>query len=93
MVPKVVIICPVRDRDYDKSAISKAYSDLIKVKLVFVCQNWDKPWNKGAMINIGVLEIVKFFPSDYQEINFVIHDVDVLYSFKSKGISVIVFND
>ena len=78
IVPNVVIICPVRDRDYDKSAILKVYADLIKVKLVFVCQNWDKPWNKGAMINIAFLEISKLYPNDYRDINFVFHDVDVL---------------
>ena len=52
----------------------KAYSDLIKVKLVFVCQNWV---NHG-IINIGFLEIAKFFPNDYEQINFVFHDVDNL---------------
>ena len=76
--PKVVIIVPVRDRDNEKSILSSMYKKSSQMKIIFVNQNWDLPFNKGAMLNIGFLEVKKTFPNNFQNISFVIHDVDVL---------------
>ena len=76
--PKVVIIVPVRDRDEQKDILASIYKDSAQLKVVFVNQNWDFPFNKGAMLNIGFLEIKKLYPDLYQNITFVFHDVDII---------------
>jgi len=76
--PKVIIIIPVRNRDAQKLQLSKFYKGCCNIKAIFINQNWDLPFNKGAMINIGFFEIKKLYPSDYENITLVIHDVDVI---------------
>ena len=76
--PKVVIIVPVRNRDNEKIILSSIYKKSSQMKIVFINQNWNLPFNKGAMINIGFLEAKKIFPNDFQNISFVIHDVDLI---------------
>ncbi len=74
--PKVVIIVPARDRKEHKAILSSIYKGSIQLKVLFVNQNWDLPFNRGAMLNIGYLEVKKLYPNDYQRITFVFHDVD-----------------
>ena len=76
--PKVVIIVPVRNRDNEKTILSSIYKKSSQLKIIFINQNWDLPFNKGAMINIGFLEVKKIFPTDFQDITLVVHDVDVI---------------
>ena len=76
--PKVVIIIPARDRNNEKIVVSSIYKNSSQLKVIFVNQNWDLPFNKGALLNIGYLEVKKIFPHAYQNITFVFHDVDVI---------------
>jgi N-terminal region of glycosyl transferase group 7 len=76
--PKVVIIVPVRDRDEHKNIVASIYKNSAQLKFIFVNQNWYYPFNKGAMLNIGFLEIKKLYPDLYQNITFVFHDVDII---------------
>ena len=76
--PKVVIVVPVRDRNEQKKMISSYYKKSIQLKILFVNQNWNLPFNRGAMMNIGFLEVKKLYPDCYQNITFVFHDVDII---------------
>ena len=76
--PKVIVMVPVRNRDDQKLMVRKFYSGSSQLKLVFINQNWDSPFNRGAMLNICFLEIKKLFPETYRGITLVTHDVDVL---------------
>jgi len=87
--PKVVIIVPVRDRDEQKGILASIYKGSAQLKVVFVNQNWDYPFNKGAMLNIGFLEIKKLYPDRYENITFVFHDVDVI-PFYGLGIRILL---
>jgi hypothetical protein len=61
-----------------KDIVATFYKNSTQIKVIFVNQNWDLPFNKGAMLNIGFLEIKKLYPNSYENITFVFHDVDVI---------------
>lgn len=76
--PKVIIIIPIRDRESAKTVFKNNYRDCCTIKSLFINQDWGMPFNRGAMLNIGFLEVKKLFPNDYKIVTLVLHDVDVI---------------
>jgi hypothetical protein len=54
-----------------------------KYRIYIVHQADSRPFNRGAMRNIGFLEGKKEFPDTYKEIDFVFHDLDNLVGKKN----------
>ena len=83
-VPKFVFIVPYRDREphrvFFNTYIYKIMEDVPSEDwtFFFVHQNDKRPFNRGAMKNIGFLALKNTYPNDYKNIIFIFNDVDTL---------------
>ena len=83
-IPKYVFIVPYRDRIQHKTFFStyieKVMEDIPKQDWIyyFIHQNDNRPFNRGAMKNIGFLAIKYKYPVDYKNIILIFNDIDTL---------------
>ena len=86
LAPKVVFIVPYRDRvphktfftHYTESVIMCNYVRDRDYAIYFAHQTDSRPFNRGAMKNIGFLAIKYKYPAEYTDITFVFNDVDTV---------------
>ena len=79
--PDIIIIVPYRERKTQKFFFSKHMEYIledINYEIYFVHQSDDKPFNRGAIKNIGFIAIKNKYPNEYENITFVFHDIDTL---------------
>ena len=84
--PSIIFIVPYRDRAEHKYFFSEymnkvVMADHVKNKdyaIYFVEQKDTRPFNRGAMKNIGFLAIKYKYPLHYRDITFVFNDVDTI---------------
>ena len=92
-IPNTVFIVPYRDRKPQRLAFMKIMPHILEdlnhiVLFVHQCDN--RPFNRGAMKNLGFIFIKSAFPNHYKNIDFVFHDIDVMpwrknqFSYKTK---------
>ena len=85
VVPKLIFVVPYRDRleqyqffdDHMRTRILSVY-EASEYLILYAHQVDDRPFNRGAMKNIGFLAGKAMFPNDYQNITFVFNDVDTM---------------
>ena len=83
-VPELVFIVPYRNREEHKTFFTVYMKFLMedvapeKYRIYFVHQCDNRPFNRGAMKNIGFLAIRNMYPNEYKNITLVFHDVDNL---------------
>jgi hypothetical protein len=83
-IPKIAFIVPYRDRSqhlhFFKEQMSKVLSNMqaTDYKIYFAHQQDNRPFNRGAMKNIGFLVIKEKYPNDYKNITLVFNDVDTM---------------
>jgi len=83
-IPKYVFIVPYRDREphrvFFSTYIYKIMGDVPEHDwtFFFIHQCDKRPFNRGAMKNIGFLAIKSEFPDHYKDIIFIFNDVDTL---------------
>lgn len=86
--PKIVFIVPYRDREYHLNIFRVMMTHLLEdydsgsYEIYFAHQADDRPFNRGAMKNIGFLAIKEKYPNTYRDITFVFNDVDTVPSLK-----------
>jgi len=80
--PNLVFIVPYRDRQEQKHHFDVYMKYILSgktdYKIFYVHQCDNKPFNRGAMKNIGFLVMKELFPQDYKHITFIFNDVDAL---------------
>lgn len=87
IIPSRVFVVPYRDRENDKAAFIENITKLLEnepmsYEIYFAHQYDVRPFNRGAMKNIGFLAIKDKYPAHYREITFIFHDVDTWPSAK-----------
>jgi hypothetical protein len=78
-IPKIIIIVPYRDREVHRSAFVKIMPEILEdlnYNIFFIHQNDKRPFNRGAIKNIGFLYVKKKYPLDYDNITLIFHDID-----------------
>ena len=79
---KRVFIVPYRDRKHQKFFFSRHMSFILEDKqdyeILFIHQNDTRPFNRGAMKNIGFITVKDKYPDSYKDINLIFHDIDTL---------------
>ena len=81
MPPATIFIVPYRNRAADKEQFLKVQPELFAgasspYEIYFAHQYDTRPFNRGAMKNIGFLAMKAKYPSTYKDITFIFHDVD-----------------
>lgn len=89
IIPKIIFIIPYRNRIYLKTHyeiyMDHILEDLDKdsYEIYFVHQCDTRPFNRGAMKNIGFLAMRIKYPDNYKDINFVFNDIDTMPAMKN----------
>ena len=76
----IIFIIPYRNREQHKYFFIKHMTPILEkynYELIFVHQNDNRTFNRGAMKNIGFLYAKEKY-ENYKEITFVFHDIDTL---------------
>lgn len=83
--PKFVFLVPYRDREPQKfffenymTYLMEDYEEGRDYLLHFVEQDDSRPFNRGAMKNIGFAAVRDLYPNAYREMTFIFNDVDVV---------------
>ena len=81
--PARIFIIPYRDRIKDKEQFLKNMTEILAAtaesepyELYFAHQYDQRPFNRGAMKNIGFMAMRAKYPETYKNITFIFHDVD-----------------
>ena len=89
IIPTKIFIIPYRNREQHKQEFIKHMREVILVdepagsyEIYFAHQADKRPFNRGAMKNIGFLAMKRKYPNQYKDITFIFHDVDTLPSVK-----------
>ena len=83
-IPKIVFVVPYRDKylekDFFDAQMLKVLEDYPDTyyKILYIHQNNDQQFNRGAMKNIGFLILKNQYPSYYKKITLVFNDIDVM---------------
>ena len=84
MVPEIIFIIPYRNRPQYKFFFDKHIKHVLEdldsntYEIYYAEQCDERPFNRGAMKNIGFLAAKHKYPNDYKNITFIFNDIDVL---------------
>jgi hypothetical protein len=83
-VPERIFIIPYRDRAQHKHFFATYMENILEdydpssYEIYYAHQKDDRPFNRGAMKNIGFMAMRERYPDHYRDITFVFNDVDIL---------------
>lgn len=85
--PEIVFIVPYRDRAPQRTAFIAVMKDIVahlNCKIIFVHQRDSRPFNRGAIKNLGFLYVKNTYPEAYRNITLVFNDIDYMPWFKDQ---------
>lgn len=78
--PRRIFIVPYRDRQAHRRELVECLNTFLEGEddweVFFIHQRDRRPFNRGAMKNIGFLVMRERYPDHYSDITFIFHDVD-----------------
>ena len=86
-IPEIILIVPYRNRAPQKKVFECVMPTILedeKYKIFFIHQKDNRPFNRGAMKNIGFIYIKEKYPNDYKNMTLVFHDIDYLPYYKNQ---------
>ena len=83
IIPKIVFIVPYRDREQQYLFFSRQMKYILEdnpeeYKIYYIHQKDNRCFNRGALKNIGFIQMKQKYPNHYQDITFVFNDVDTM---------------
>lgn len=89
MTPSIIFIVPYRDREPQLNVFKIMMKYLMEdipedsYEICIAHQMDGRPFNRGAIKNLGFIAMRDKYPNDYKNISFVFHDVDTFPCFKN----------
>lgn len=81
-IPKKIFIVPYRDRGPHKLFFTRYMKFVLEdekdYEIYFIHQCDKRSFNRGAMKNIGFIEMKKKYPDHYKDITFIFNDIDTI---------------
>ena len=82
--PELIFIVPYKDRLQQRQFFIRQMEYVLEdidknnYEIYFIHQCNDNNLNRGAMKNIGFIEMKKKYPDDYKDITFILNDIDTM---------------
>ena len=80
-IPEKIFIVPYRDRAPQKMAFIHIMSWILEgqnYRILFIHQKDTRPFNRGAIKNIGFIYVKDTYPEHYKNITLIFHDIDYI---------------
>ena len=81
LIPEKIFIVPYRNREPHKKVFNLIMKDILKNSnylILYIHQKDNRPFNRGAIKNIGFLYIKTEYPLHWKKITIIFHDIDCL---------------
>lgn len=80
--PNLIFIIPYRNRENQYKTFSKHMNyileDEVNFKILYIHQNDQRDFNRGALKNIGFIIVKQQYPDTYKDITLVFNDIDTM---------------
>ena len=89
MIPKFIFLIPYRNRESQKTHFTVYMKYILEdfnesdYEIYFCHQCDNRPFNRGAMKNIGFIAMKNKYPLDYKNITFIFNDIDTIPATKN----------
>ena len=89
IIPEKIFIVPYRNREPHKMVFNLVMKEILgnsNYQIIYIHQKDKRPFNRGAIKNIGFLYVKTQFPLHWKKITLIFHDIDCL-SYKKNQFS------